>query len=110
MTQPDHLAHYVSAILGHASLRTARVEAANEQTWFDQGCRVTAEEKIYAFDDGALVKRLAEQDDFPDDAVCAECWISYEVLRQPHGKVVTPCRVSFNNACREAYWLRYFGS
>lgn len=108
MADLEHLANYVSAILGVSSSRIAYLENSNQETWFDQGFTVTAEEKTYAFDDGALIKRLAEQDNFPSDAVCAECWIGYEVVRQPLDKTVSPSHISFNNACREAYWLRYF--
>ncbi|WP_025129961.1 hypothetical protein [Pseudomonas sp. PH1b] len=108
MAQPDHLANYVSAILGLSSLHSAHLQSANQESWSDQGFIVTAEEKIYAFDDGALIKRLAEQDSFPSDALCAECWISYEVLRQPRHATVNPTHISFTNECREAYWLRYF--
>ncbi|NBF11889.1 hypothetical protein [Pseudomonas sp. Fl4BN1] len=108
MAHLDHLANYVSAILGLSSSRIGSLEKSNQETWLDQGFTVTAEEKTYAFDDGALIKRLAEQDNFPSDAVCAECWISYEVVRQPLDKMVSPSHISFNNACREAYWLRYF--
>lgn len=108
MAHQDHLANYVSAILGGSSPRSAHLESAHQETWLDQGYTVTAEEKIYAFDDGAMIKRLVEQDNFPSDAVCAECWICYEVVRQPLDKVINPCHISFNNECREAYWLKYF--
>ncbi|CAI8904006.1 HIPIP domain-containing protein [Pseudomonas donghuensis] len=108
MAHLDHLANYVSAILGLSSPRIAHLEHSNQETWLDQGFTVSAEEHIYAFDDGALIKRLAEQDNFPSDAACAECWISYEIVRQPLDKTVSPCHISFNSACREAYWLRYF--
>lgn len=110
MTHINHLVNYVNAILGFSSPRTAHLESSNQETWFDQGYAVTAEEKTYAFDDGALIKRTAEQDDYPSDAACAECWIFYEVVRQPLDKAVSPCHVSFNSACREAYWQRYFSA
>lgn len=108
MTHMDHLVNYVNAILGFSSPRTAYLENSNQDTWLDQGYTVTAEEKTYAFDDGAIIKRLAEQDEYPSDAACAECWIHYEVIRQPFDKTVSPCHISFNNECREAYWQRYF--
>lgn len=108
MASMDHLVNYVSAILGETSPRTVQLESSNQETWLDQGFTVIAEQKIYAFDDGALVKRLMEQDNFPSEAVCAECWISYEVLRQPGDRTISPSHISFNNACREAYWHRYF--
>ncbi|MDH0303639.1 MULTISPECIES: hypothetical protein [unclassified Pseudomonas] len=110
MTQLDHLANYVSAILGLCSPRAAHLERSHQETWLDQGFTVTAEEKTYAFDDGTLIKRLAEQDNFPCDGGCAECWISYQVIRQPRGAVVSPTHISFTNPCREAYWLRYFSA
>ncbi|MDH0648917.1 hypothetical protein N5D48_15700 [Pseudomonas sp. GD03858] len=110
MAHLDHLANYVSAILGLCSKRSAHLERSNQETWIDQDVTVIAEENTYAFDDGTLIRRLAEQDNFPSDGVCAESWISYEVIRQPRDTMVSPTHISFTNPCREAYWLRYFSA
>ncbi|MCU7647078.1 hypothetical protein [Pseudomonas piscis] len=110
MAHPDHLVNYVNAIQGAASARTAQLESSSQDSWSEQDCTVTAEQQTFAFDDGALIKRLVEQDDYPSDLACAECWITYEVVRQPGDKTISPAHVSFNNACREAYWQRYFSA
>ncbi|QXI40674.1 hypothetical protein [Pseudomonas xantholysinigenes] len=110
MAHSDHLAAYVGAILGAASTPSAHVLRSTRESWQEQDFTVTAEETTYSFDDGTIIKCLAEQDSAPSDALCAECWISYEVLAQPRDRTISPGRISFTNACRQAHWLRYFSA
>lgn len=106
----SHLVNYVNAIQGSPSPRRARLQSSSRNSWTDQGHTVVSEQQAYVFDDGAIVTRMTEQDDFPSEAACTECWIRYEVTRQAPGAPIHPTQVSFNNACREAYWRRYFAS
>ena len=110
MAHTNHLVNYVNAILGFPRLAPRIFKVRIKKLGSTRDTPVTAEEKTYAFDDGALIKRTAKQDDYPSDAACAECCIFYEVVRQPLDKAVSPCHVSFNSACREAYWQRYFSA
>lgn len=104
----ENLSSYVTAIQG----RTARpniVEQASELTsWQDGGMGVSREVTDYRFENGVVIRRTVEQDDVPSDQVCAECWITYEVI-DPGSVVagISPARVVFPNACREAFWLAY---
>ncbi|PTU68749.1 MULTISPECIES: hypothetical protein [Chromobacterium] len=107
----NHLVNYVNAILDAPSPRRARLDGSSRDSWTDQGYTVVAEQSTYVFDDGAVIQRTTEQDDYPAEAACAECWIRYEVVRQPSGDTgdtIQPGHISFNNACREAFWRRYF--
>lgn len=72
----------------------------------DQGFEVSKEETIYRFDNGVAIRRCVEQDQFPTELACAECWICYEVV-EPVPVAVSPARKTFENACREAFWLKY---
>ncbi|NTV10400.1 MAG: hypothetical protein HGA47_06445 [Zoogloea sp.] len=83
-------------------------QTVERTSWQDQGFTVLKEVTDYYFDNDAVVRRTVEQDDFPSEAACAECWITYEVIA--HGKVaagICPARQVFGNACREAFWLAY---
>ncbi|NHR05712.1 hypothetical protein HA052_10925 [Chromobacterium haemolyticum] len=104
----NHLVNYVNAILNAPSPRRARLDGSSRNRWTDQGYTVVAEQSTYVFDDGAMIQRTTEQDDYPAEAACAECWIRYEVVRQPPGDAIQPGHICFNNACREAFWRRYF--
>jgi hypothetical protein len=102
------LATYVAAIHRQASPLTISHEEVERTSWPDQGFEVTKEVTDYHFDNGAVIRRTVEQDNFPSDAACAECWISYEV--RSAGNVVadiSPARKVFENACRESFWLAY---
>jgi hypothetical protein len=97
-----HLAYYVRAIVEGG---LAPVSNQREQ-WHDQGFDVERSVAEYRFDDGVAIRRTIEQDQFPSELACAECWITYTVLTHG-GEAVAPARKSFANTCREAYWLRY---
>jgi len=103
-----HLADYVNAIHGLAGKLAICSKESRRESWQDQGYVVSREEHCYRFEDGALIKQEIETDDFPAEAVCAECWISYTVLTQPAQSSIHPPAIHFSNACREGYWRRYF--
>lgn len=104
----DKLVSYVSAILGQPSPVSIRQCSVRHESWHDQGVEVQREEALYVFDNGAVVRRATERDRAPDAGLaCAEEWIDYEVVEHPPRHPVQPRRQGFDNACREAFWLRY---
>jgi hypothetical protein len=107
MSASVSLCRYVAAILERATqpLIVAR-EAAGDR-WLDQGFAVCREVCRYRFADGTVILRTEERDEFPDGAACAECWITYEVIAVGSAGSVEPQRKTFDNACRESYWLSY---
>ncbi|WP_158361703.1 RHS domain-containing protein [Burkholderia pyrrocinia] len=86
---------------------TSVSHATSHDRWTDDDVEVTRDETEYRFDNGAIVRRSVEQDRAPSDLLCAECWIDYDVLRHPDAQPVSPTRLTFDNACRETFWLRY---
>jgi hypothetical protein len=103
-----NLSTYVAAIHHQTSPLTISDVTVEKSSWKDQGFEVSKEVTDYHFDNGAAIRRTVEQDNFPCEAVCAECWISYEVIST--GKAVlniSPTRMVFENACRESFWLAY---
>eukprot|EP00764_Aduncisulcus_paluster_P010825 gnl/Carplike_NY0171/3894_a5253_395.p1 GENE.gnl/Carplike_NY0171/3894_a5253_395~~gnl/Carplike_NY0171/3894_a5253_395.p1 ORF type:complete len:114 (+),score=5.49 gnl/Carplike_NY0171/3894_a5253_395:28-369(+) len=65
-------------------------------------------EQTVTFENGVIIKQCVEfeQGEVAPDVVCAECWISYEVLSEPSGLDIWPKRKSFVNQCQEAFWLK----
>ena len=107
----SHLVEYINAMHGAPSAATIIDTQSDLQSWLDQGYEVTRQEITCTFENSVVIRRLLEQDQFPADLACAECWISYEVLQQPSSTTpITPTRISFDNACREQFWRRYFST
>lgn len=105
----DKLSTYVAVIHGQAGPLQILRQSTERTAWQDQGVEVTREVTDYRFDNGVEIRRTVEQDDFPCELVCAECWITYEVTGQlPSQPAISPARKVFENACREAFWLKYF--
>ncbi|TKC87968.1 hypothetical protein FAZ69_17065 [Trinickia terrae] len=103
----DKLATYVGAIHGQPSaVKIVGVETKRE-SWSDQGFDVDRQETVYSFDNGVVIRRVVELDDFPADLACAECWINYDVIEHGRGRTVSPSSKSFDNACRETFWLKF---
>jgi hypothetical protein len=100
------LVNYVQSI--HEGSDTPRItlRASRHDSWSDQGFEVSREVTDYHFDDGVVIRRTTEQDQFPTELACAECWIEYEVIERA-GLDIQPARKHFDNRCREAWWLRY---
>lgn len=103
------LSTYVAVIHRRTGPLAISGETVEESRWRDQGFEVRKEVATYRFDNGAVIRRTVEQDDFPSEAACAECWITYEVLSNgAAGVAIEPTRKVFENACREAFWLAYY--
>ncbi len=108
----SHLSNYVEAIL-HPELACThiiqKVETRTKQ-WIEDDTEVSQEISTYHFDNGAVIKRIIEQN---HEAMmldsCDDSWIIYMVIEQKKpAPVISPKRIQFNSACREAFWLRYF--
>lgn len=105
----ETLSPYVAAILRHPSPLTVANETVVEKiSWMDQGFEVVRDVTRYYFDDGVVIDRMVEQDNCPSQLACAECWITYEVLSHGNAGIgIEPAMKTFDNACREAFWLAY---
>ena len=73
----------------------------------ESGTLIRHQQTTYWFANGVVISRQTEQDDAPSEQVCAECWISYQVITSPIP--VTPPRKLFHNPCQEAFWLQIQG-
>jgi hypothetical protein len=100
------LADYVQSI--HADKGSLRIaeQTSKQERWTDQGFEVTREVADFRFEDGVVIRRTTEQDQFPTELACAECWIEYRVIESA-GRTICPQHKQFDNHCREAWWLRY---
>ncbi|HEY8099218.1 MAG TPA: hypothetical protein VIF82_00545 [Burkholderiaceae bacterium] len=107
----NDLASYASAILQEANRASILRRETTNENWWDQGFEVHKEQTTYWFADGTVIRRTVEQDTFPDDLACAESWITYEVVQNgtPHA-AIEPMRKTFDNSCREAFWMRFHTS
>jgi hypothetical protein len=103
----DRLITYVNAIHGHPAPVAIVERSTARDGWHDQGYDVHREDTEYVFDNGVVIRRSVEVDEFPADLACAECWITYEVVRHGAAQRVAPATQRFDNPCREAFWLRY---
>lgn len=98
---------YVGAIHGLPGPVAIVEHSVTRDSWTDQGIDVQREEVVYRFDNGAVIRRSLEVEDFPTDLACGECWIDYEVLEHPSAQTIEPARKRFDNPCRETFWLQY---
>lgn len=104
----ENLFTYAGAILQRTASSAIVGRSVETSSWLDQGFEVRREATTYRFDNGVAILRTVEQDAFPGTAACAECWISYEVLSDGRlDNPVSPRRKTFENACRESFWLSY---
>ncbi|MBS0355922.1 MAG: hypothetical protein JSR83_18710 [Proteobacteria bacterium] len=107
-TPTDVLHAYVSAILDKPSPLVISGTTVERSSWLDQGFEVTKEVTDYAFNNGAVIRRTVEQDNFPCESACAEVWITYEVISSGDVALgISPQCKTFENACRESFWLAY---
>ncbi len=102
----NSLATYVAAIEGLPSPAVIVARHSSSERWHDQELEVTRERTLYRFANGVVLACEIEQDDQPQALVCAECWISYDVVQQPPTLQVTPDRKGFDSRCRQAFWLK----
>ena len=102
------LSTYVSAIHLKESAVSVSSQTVETSCWQDQGFEVCKNVTTYHFNNGVVIRHTVEQDSFPSELACAECWITYEVLSRDNSDIaVRPQRKVFENACRESFWLAY---
>lgn len=65
-------------------------------------------EQIVTFKNGVIIKQCMEKDVGVSnpDIVCEECFISYEILKEPESYSIMPKRKTFSSHCQEAFWLK----
>ncbi|SQI35644.1 Uncharacterised protein [Leminorella richardii] len=84
-------------------------KAIRRDSYQESGVKVDVCEETYRFCDGVVLRRLIEIDDvcaaLESEGVCAECWISYEVLDSAGIDIQPKCKV-FSNTCQMRFWLR----
>ncbi|MBA8737421.1 hypothetical protein [Chromobacterium violaceum] len=103
----DQLVAYSRAIMGGVGAERIVSQEEQREGWCEADCEVTLRQCDYRFDNGVVVRRTIEVDDYPSALACSECWITYEVLELGSSSGIEPLRKNFDNVCREAYWLRY---
>jgi hypothetical protein len=104
----EKLCAYVAAIHCRQSPVAISGRTVEKSSWDDQGFVVSKEVIDYQFENGVVIRRTVEQDNFPGEMACAECWITYEVRSTgPSPNGISPARKVFENACRESFWLAY---
>lgn len=99
-----NLSTYVAAIHGRTTALAVSGVSEAKSRYQDQGFEVSVIVTTFRFGNGVIIRRTVEQDEFPGEATCTECWITYEVVS---GDAIEPRRQVFENACRESFWLKY---
>lgn len=104
----NELLTYISAIFDLPSAATIARRSSEQSCWQEDGFEVRQEVATYYFSNGVVVRRTSEQDSFPSQAACAECWISYDVPSNGQASIlVAPDSRRFDSTCREAFWLKF---
>ncbi|WP_052942344.1 hypothetical protein [Chromobacterium violaceum] len=103
----EPLAGYARAIMGGAGAERIVGREERRDSWREADCEVSLQERVYRFDNGVAIRRSIEVDDYPSELACAESWITYEVLELGSSPGIEPMSKSFDNGCREVFWLRY---
>lgn len=102
-----NLSTYVGAIFQQESLVAIERLLTEKSSWQEHGFHVYKEVVTYYFNNGVIVRRTLEQDNFPCQAACAECWITYEVPSNGISPFeILPSHKTFDSTCRESFWLK----
>lgn len=74
----------------------------------DDDTFIESRELVVRFENGVTLRKQTEVDhtELVSDALCSECWISYEIIAQPDSLSITPNQKSFTNQCQEDFWLK----
>lgn len=104
----NQLITYIKAIHrqpGQATITRQQSEHYSEHD--ESGTLIQHQQTTYWFANGVVICHQREQDHVPSEQLCAECWISYQVVisHMP----ITPPRKLFHNPCQEAFWLKMQG-
>lgn len=96
---------YIKAIHNQPTSAIIVDKSAKTNNHIEDGFEICEQEKTYYFHDGVIIRYLSEQDNAPSELVCAECWISYEVL-DAQQLPIKPLRKNFHNHCQESFWMK----
>ena len=81
-------------------------QVVTDNSYKDQGVAVNSYETIFSFSNGVVLKYDVEFDEVPlSSEVCAECWISYEII-DSLTETISPTKKTFVNKCQESFWLK----
>jgi hypothetical protein len=103
----NNLHTYIAATKGE--LNGVKLEASEsfDKSYTDQGIVVNCIESVFHFNNGVVMKCCNEADMLEEnEQICAECWISYEVISESDDTHICPQRKTFLNHCQEAFWLK----
>ncbi|MFV0576605.1 MAG: hypothetical protein ACK5NC_14485 [Vibrio sp.] len=103
----ENLFTYIQAIKEDTS-KVSILDRVESTASFEQDGIITdTYELTVRFDNGVLLRKTTEQDQLDDsDSICAECWISYELIESPENLNIRPRKKTFINTCQEAFWLK----
>lgn len=96
---------YIKAIHNQPTSVKIIDESIKTYNYTDDDIEICEQEKTYYFHNGVIIRYLSEQDNAPSELLCAECWISYEVL-DARQLPIKPLRKSFHNHCQESFWMK----
>lgn len=101
------LAHYLMAMKTPAYDGSVTVVAREQydRSYQDQEVHVIYVESLVRFNDGALIRCSEELDQVESEALCAECWLTYQVVEHPETPI-EPAAKHFTNRCQQAFWLK----
>ena len=88
----NNLFTYISAMKEEPDCLSIVEKVLNKQTSEDDGILMENSELFVKFNNGVTVRKLTERElsGHITDAVCEECWISYEVTEQPSALNIAP--------------------
>lgn len=102
----NQLFTYIEAINGVDEKVRIVNKVITNNSYNDQGITVTSFESLLSFSNGVILKHCIEFDELPPSSeVCAEYWISYEVI-DSSTESVSPMKKTFINKCQESFWLK----
>lgn len=104
----NNLFTYISAMKEEHDGLSIVSKVLNKQTFEEDGILMENSELFVKFNNGVAVRKLTELElsGHITDAVCEECWISYEVTEQPSALNIAPKKKNFTNQCQELFWLK----
>ncbi|SHE69086.1 hypothetical protein [Vibrio gazogenes] len=104
----NNLFTYVLAMKENIAGLSVLEETRHDNRVEDDGHIIENSELVVRFENGVILRKQTEVDQTEpvNDEICAECWITYEVLSQPEHVTITPNRKSFTNQCQENFWLK----
>ncbi|MFC1236188.1 hypothetical protein [Vibrio sp. F74] len=104
----NNLFTYISAMKEEPDGLSIVEKVFNKQASEEEDILLENSELFVKFNNGVAVRKLTERElsGHITDAVCEECWISYEVTEQPSNLNIVPKRKNFTNQCQESFWLK----